>query len=379
MGERVKVALVPCADYDRAEVKEKLRIGFDLLGGVRACVGEAARPLLKPNLLRGATPEKAVTTHPAVLLGVTELLIEEGYADITCGDSAGFGAAEKILRELGAADELQAKGVRLSSFDTSEAVDFPEGIHAKSFTIAKDVLDADAILSLSKFKTHALEHITGAVKNQYGCVQGLHKAKGHTMYPSRESFARMLIDLNLFLKPRFYVMDGVVGMEGNGPASGDPVEMGVLLFSDYPVALDTVVCQLMYVDPAIIPTCEYGAKMGLGTMSEEEIEIITPEGTITFAEAQARFGKPDFDVIRKRDRVRGIMGAATLLRVFQKKPRIDASLCRKCGICVESCPVEGKAVDFKKGRDKPPVYTYRKCIRCFCCQEMCPYKAITVK
>ena len=53
--------------------------------------------------------------------------------------------------------------------------------------------------------------------------------------------------------------------------------------------------------------------------------------------------------------------------------------CKKCGICVEACPVEGKALQFKNGRRKPPVYNYHECIRCFCCQEMCPHKAIQVK
>ena len=374
-----QVVLIPCDSYDEELIYQKLREGFALLGGVRACVGEAAHPLLKPNFLRDTAPEKATTTHPAVITAMARILTEEGYADLRCGDSCGFGSSKKIMKDHGLVPAFERYGVQMQGFEKAEFVDFPEGRHAKQFTVARDVLEADAIISLSKMKTHALEIITGAVKNQYGCVQGLHKAQGHTMYPSRESFARMLIDLNRFLAPRFFVMDGVVAMEGNGPASGDPVKMDLLLLSSDPVALDAVFCRLISLDPKVVPTCVFGQEMGLGTMAEEEIEVLTPAGTCTVAEAAEKYGKPDFDVQRKPGRVKGFMGLAMFTRIFQSKPRIREDLCRRCGICIESCPVEGKALAFRKGKSQPPVYNYRKCIKCFCCQELCPYQAIYAK
>lgn len=119
--------------------------------------------------------------------------------------------------------------------------------------------------------------------------------------------------------------------------------------------------------------------MGLGTWKAEEIEILTPEGRISMEEAAEKFGNPDFHVDRRTVR-RGIWERmAKALNLFQKKPYIDESLCIRCGVCVKSCPVPGKAVEFRNGRKKAPVYDYKKCIRCFCCQEMCPEKAIKVK
>lgn len=103
-------------------------------------------------------------------------------------------------------------------------------------------------------KTHALERITGAVKNSYGFVYGFHKAKGHTLYPSADSFARMLVDLNQYVKPRLYIMDGIVAMEGNGPGSGEPAPMNVMLMSQDPVALDSVFCHLIHLKPEMVPT-----------------------------------------------------------------------------------------------------------------------------
>ena len=108
----------------------------------------------------------------------------------------------------------------------------------QEFILPKELLEAECVISLSKMKTHALERITGAVKNSYGFVYGKNKAIGHTKYPSADSFARMLIDLNQYVKPRFYIMDGITAMEGNGPGSGDPVAMNLILMSTDPVALD---------------------------------------------------------------------------------------------------------------------------------------------
>lgn len=119
--------------------------------------------------------------------------------------------------------------------------------------------------------------------------------------------------------------------------------------------------------------------MGLGVWRDGEIELVTPEGEISMEDAVKRYGNPDFDVDRRMVRHGIWERMAKALNLFQKKPYIDKDVCIRCGICVKSCPVPGKAVKFSRGKDQPPQYDYRKCIRCFCCQEMCPQKAIKVK
>jgi ferredoxin len=155
--------------------------------------------------------------------------------------------------------------------------------------------------------------------------------------------------------------------------------MNVLLMSTDPVALDGVFCSLVHLQPKLVPTNYHGEKMGLGTWKPEMIQLLTPKGEITMAEAVRRFGNPDFNVDRRVVRSGTWERLAKALNIFQKKPYIDPALCIHCGICVESCPVNGKAVNFKNGKTEAPVYNYKKCIRCFCCQEMCPKKAIKVK
>ena len=356
-----------------------LKQGLDFLGGLENLIPKDAKILLKPNLLKKAEVEKAVITHPVVVGTFARILRENGYEHIVLADSCGHGTTQAVIRGTGMDTYLDK--YHIPAIDYSEGVKtaYPQGIQAKGFILPKELLEQDCVISLSKMKTHALERITGAVKNSYGFVYGFHKAKGHTQYPSADSFARMLIDLNKCVEPKLYVMDGIVAMEGNGPGSGDPVPMNVLLMSTDPVALDSVFSRLVYLKPEMVPTNYHGEKMGLGTWKEENITLLTPDGEISMAEAVKKYGNPAFNVDRTEVRKNIWTRMAGALKIFQKKPYIEADKCIHCGICVQSCPVPGKAVDFRKVKGKPPVYDYRKCIRCFCCQEMCPKKAIKVK
>lgn len=372
------VALVPLNTYDQPLVDAAVRQGVELLGGLRQFMQPEEKIVLKPNLLARALPQKAITTHPAVFSAVCKLLREEGYAHLSYGDSPGNPTTtpDKAAESAGIAEAAARYGVEKADFSSGSVVPFPEGKTAKSFYLCKGVQDADAMINVCKMKTHALERITGAVKNLYGCVTGVNKAAGHAAYPNSDVFADMLADLNLCIRPRLHIMDGVVAMEGNGPTSGTPVHMNVLLFSADPVALDSVFAALVHLSPAAVPTCVSGAKAGVGVMDAESIEVVTPECTLSLAEAQQKYGKADFDVFRGIIRKGFLFNFMPLLPFLQHRPKVDPKKCIACGVCEESCPVPEKAVHSGKGHKAK--YDYKKCIRCYCCQEMCPVKAIEV-
>ena len=393
MDKKSKVVILPCEFYEEEKIYSLLKTGIQELGGLSSLIGKEEKILLKPNLLKKAEVEKAVITHPVVVGAFARILREEGYKNIVLADSCGHGTTRQVIQGTGMDTYLKKYDISAIDYTKGIHVDNPSGIQAKEFILPQELLEADCVISLSKMKTHALERITGAVKNSYGFIYGKNKAIGHTKYPSADSFARMLIDLNQYVKPRLYVMDGIVAMEGNGPGSGDPVNMNVILLSTDPVALDSVFARLVHLKPEMVPTNYHGEKMGLGTCKAENMELIlvreVPEmffdesgleiKEISMEELVFQYGNPGFNVDRIQVRSNVWTRLARALNIFQKKPYIEEDKCVRCGICVNSCPVPGKAVDFRKGKNNPPVYDYKKCIRCFCCQEMCPKKAIKVK
>lgn len=366
------VALVACGTYNDEEVYGAVKKGLDLLGGLSRFLKPGEKIVLKPNVLIGASPERCVCTHPAVLRAVGKILLEAG-ASVTCGDSPSFGGGKINMRIAGlkrVADEL---GIGLADFGRGRTVTHKQALLNKRFVIANGVLDADGLVSLPKLKTHGLTRMTGAVKNTFGCVPGILKGQHHARTPDPYDFAAMLVDLNTLVRPRLYIMDAVMAMEGNGPRSGNPRKLGVLLFSRDPVALDAVACKIIDIDPTFVPTSAPGEKAGLGTYHYEDIEIV--------GDNIEDFICRDFDVVRRPP----VPAAGGHVRRFIKnhtapRPVIDEGRCTSCGICVQHCPVTPKAVDWVEGDEtRPPAHNYNRCIRCFCCQEMCPEGAISVK
>jgi uncharacterized protein (DUF362 family)/NAD-dependent dihydropyrimidine dehydrogenase PreA subunit len=375
---KTKVAIVRCESYEEKTVYEAVKRGLGLIGGIGLFAKKGEKILLKVNNLAGDKPEAAVTTHPAILNAMIKILLEEG-AVVSYGDSPGFEKPETGLRKSGftAVAERFGQGlVKQADFDNGKPVDFPEGIEWKRFDIANACLECDGMISLCKMKTHQLARITGAVKNQFGCVHGMHKASFHVKIPNPISFSKMLVDLNNLLKPRLFIMDGIMAMEGNGPRGGEPISMNCLIISKDPVAVDSTFCRMVGLDPLYVPTIKYGELTGLGTYRLDRIEYV--------GDPLESFVNMKFDVVRKPlagGSLKSLIPKA-IRNALYAKPVIDPAKCIRCGICVNACPVEGKALNFKAGeggRKNPPVYDYSKCIRCYCCQEMCPQKAITVK
>ncbi|WP_228725138.1 DUF362 domain-containing protein [Caproicibacter fermentans] len=216
-----KVALVRCGDYDFGHVKEAVQKGIDLLGGPDGFVSAGEKILLKPNWLSADPPEKCVTTHPSVFKAAAEIFQKAG-AELTYGDSPAFQNPEHAAKRSGIEAVAAELGIAPADFQSGREVFFSEGRQNKKFTIANGVLDSDGVVSLPKMKTHAFQRVTGAVKNQFGCIPGTRKGEFHVRIPDAAAFARMLIDLNSYIRPRLFIMDGILAMEGNGPRGGTP-------------------------------------------------------------------------------------------------------------------------------------------------------------
>jgi uncharacterized protein (DUF362 family)/NAD-dependent dihydropyrimidine dehydrogenase PreA subunit len=232
-------------------------------------------------------------------------------------------------------------------------------------SVSKIVLDADIIISLPKFKTHGLTVLTGAIKNSYGFLPGAQKAKLHRVAGTPERFHEAVVDVFQLRPPDLFIVDAVVGMEGNGPASPDLRDIGVVLASDNAVALDAVIATMMGCDPSRLPFLRRAKERGLGDFDLDSVEVIGELVTV-----------PDFklppisgEALMQNEAIQDMLHSRTLLR-----PQPDPDLCTACGTCVEQCPVSALSLD-----DHLPQVDADTCITCFCCQEICPEKAITLQ
>jgi uncharacterized protein (DUF362 family)/NAD-dependent dihydropyrimidine dehydrogenase PreA subunit len=232
-------------------------------------------------------------------------------------------------------------------------------------SVSKAVLDADIIISLPKFKTHGLTVITGAIKNSYGFLPGAQKAKLHMAAGSAKRFHEMLIDVFRLRIPDLFLVDAVVGMEGNGPASPDLRNIGLILASDNAVALDGVIATMMGCEPGLLRFLQKAKEVGLGDYDLSAIDVIGELKRL-----------PDF-------KLPPLSGEATIQNEAMQtglhsrtilKPQADPKLCTGCGTCIDQCAVSALSMN-----DRIPQVDADTCITCFCCQEICPEKAITLK
>ncbi|WP_295155876.1 DUF362 domain-containing protein [uncultured Brachyspira sp.] len=371
-----KVAVIRCMNYNLEEVKSSIKRAIDLLGGIDLFVKENDKVLLKPNLLAAETADRSVTTHPVVFEAVVSIL-QEKNALVSYGDSPGIGKGSSVALKAGIDEVANRMNVKYADFEEPIGVSYEKGIQEKSFTISKPIQEADVIISLPKLKSHALTTMTGAVKNQFGCIPGFRKAEYHLKLPDFEDFSTMLLDLNKLINPKLYIMDAVLAMEGNGPRNGTPKKVNALIVSADAVALDYAASQIISFDYNTIPTLKMGFKYGFS--NKNDIEIL---GDGIESVKTADFKKPHKGVGIGRSLMK-LSKFPLIKRLFSfiiPKPVIEKNKCVKCGVCVNVCPVTPLALNFdKKGKDYPPEYYYKSCISCYCCQELCPHKAIVLK
>ena len=325
---------------------------------------KAKKVLIKPNVLRASEVKEGIVTHPAVLRAVVEKVETMGPASIVVGDNpglVGYGANEESFKKTGLMEA--AKGYYQNIGNDSQRVDFNPDFMS-TVSLSRIVLDADIIISLPKFKTHGLTVITGAIKNSYGILPGAQKARLHRAAASPERFHEMLVDVFRLRVPDLFLVDAVVGMEGNGPVSPDLRNIGLILASDNGVALDAVIAAMMGCEPGRLRFLQKAKEVGLGDYDFRTIETIGELKSLPDFKLPPLSGERDFH----NKTIQEALHSRTVLR-----PQADPELCTGCGACVEQCPVSALSMN-----NQLPRVDTGLCITCFCCPEICPEKAMTL-
>jgi len=356
---RASLVLTRCCSYNPEEVHSSVAGAIELLGGMGEFVAKGEKVLIKPNLISARLPEEGVTTHPEVVRAVIKL-VKEYTSDISLGDSpGGIGKnTDEVYERSGMKRVAMEEGISLVKFDRARII--------KGMPVALAVLEAERVISVPKFKTHANTILTCAIKNMFGIISGLYKANMHAVAPKAEDFAKKIVDVFSMRAPDLTVLDAVVAMEGNGPATGDLRKMGLIAAGSDAVSIDAVMAKIVGLDPFNVPIIKEAHDRGLGTAEMSDMDII---GLNLKDAVQADFKLPKAYGVYKKIPQPVLKAIISLIKFF---PVINKKICKKCDMCHEICLAGAVDIaEYKIDRSK--------CILCLCCQEICPYKAIYIK
>ena len=250
------------------------------------------------------------------------------------------------------------------------------GVFNKKLVILEALKKADIIFNLCKLKTHGFTGLSNAVKNMFGAIPGLLKAEYHGKFQSLTNFNECLFDIQDFFKDKllFHISDAIIGMEGDGPTRGTPRKINAIILGQNPASVDVVGAKIMNVEPKSIPTITVAQKRGyldenltfdvLGDKVEDfvikDYKSIMPNEYTPFATSMPKFLQ------------------RPLSKWMSQRPIIKPKKCKGCSKCALHCPVKAIEMKDRKGGKYAKV-DYTKCIRCFCCQELCPFGVVKIK
>lgn len=363
-----EVSLAKCTNYNDKEVEAALRKAISAVTDL-SYITEGTRVVIKPNLVSFLSPDRAATTHPVVLNALIRILNEKG-AKITVGDSpGGLFNSVYVNRVYKATGMNNIEGAVLNRNFSQSVHHSDSALRAREFAYTSYLDDADIIINLCKLKTHGMMGMSNAVKNMFGIIPGTVKPEFHFKFPNHNDFADMLIDLNESFRPALCICDAITGMEGNGPTSGTPRDIGLIAASENPYKLDLVCAKIIGLEKDNVPTLKRAFERGLAP--SDAGQVVT-EGDIN------DFIIGDFELIPRKSITFNDAGGSIMAGIIRKcmcsRPALLKHKCVGCGECFRICPA--KAIEMKNNL---PVIDRSKCIYCFCCQEFCPEGAMHVK
>jgi len=356
-----KVSVLKCNSYDNGLVYKTIKKSLEL---INFKFKRNSKVLIKPNMLNPYKPEEAITTHPSIVDAVCKIL-KENKCRIIIGDSSGFfqqGGTRRSFKVAGIEAVAKKYNAELAPFEATKIITIKDknAVVLKEINISSVLKDVDLIINLPKLKTHTLTKYTGAVKNLFGCVPGALKQRYHLIGKNEKGFCNLLLDIYQNIKPGLNIMDGVIGIEGNGPGrEGKIKKAGLIISSENAVALDIIASEIIGFKPRDILTNKYALERRL---FNGKIEVLGEKNI------KVPYKKP----IIARSHLPSFLSNFIYI-IVQAYPYLNKEKCKKCGLCATICPVG--AIKMKEY----PLFNRRKCIACFCCNELCPSAAISLK
>lgn len=372
------VAAARVQEYDFTNIRDVISSHFEILG-VTSEFFSGKKVAIKPNLVMKKTPEAAATTHPVMLDALLSVLADMNVTPIIAESPGGIyskARMEGVYRVCGIEAVAKKYGDILNMDMTWRHMSFKNAVVCHEFDIITPLFEADVIIDLCKLKSHSLTKMSAAIKNFYGSVPGITKFEMHASYPENERFIGMICDLCRMMcenKEIISITDAIVGMEGNGPTGGEPKKIGCMLTSRNPFASDLLAEKIIGFE-GTVPMISEAKRRGYMPESVEELDII---GEKVEDLVVSDFAEPESTKTRGASALQ-FFTHGKIGELFMPRPAVDFKKCRGCAECHNSCPQHTIEMREKKGRKYAHINT-KNCIRCFCCQELCPFIAIETK
>ncbi len=359
-------------EYEKEVLIKSIRKAFE---GFNLSDFSNKRILIKPNLLMATSPEKAVTTHPSVIEAIIEVLKEKKAKEIYIGDTPGnFSTNMEYLYEItGMKRVSEGTGAKLVNLYKDGIIYISGNNLIDRIPIVKFAKDVDYIINVPKLKTHTFMLMTCVIKNLFGLVPGTNKSKMHAIAINSKNFAEILVDIFKEINPVINIVDGILGMEGEGPSAGTPRKFGKIIIGIDPVAVDTISSLILGYKPEEVYTNVIAYKKGLGEMDIEKIEIIGEEKNKLY-NTDVNKVQNLYSFTQRIPKFINIIVPKLYQKLLIQYPLIIEEKCIKCRICEKACP--NGAISLIENK---MTIDYKKCISCFCCHELCPQKAIEIK
>ncbi|MCX6320597.1 MAG: DUF362 domain-containing protein [Bacteroidia bacterium] len=361
-----KVSVRKCKEY---EVHEVYNLISDIYKKTEGPDVQGKRVLVKPNILTDDDPAKCISTHPDVVEAMIRFLQSKG-ATVLVGDSPAVHTQKFKGEKSGIYKVCVATGAKWVDFTVNPV---EKKLRKGKIRIAAVVDQVDLIISLPKFKNHELVYFTGAIKNTLGLVPGFNKAKQHALHQNRNGFGEFLVDLIETVTPDYFLMDAIMGMEGPGPGSGLPIKIGLLLGSTNPLALDMIASRIAGYNPMVVPTSKTALFRKNWLQSEDDINYDGPEISTIIKQGFIKIPISSNNNIA----MQFVMRRIKFLKKIERRPVFIHENCTGCQKCVNICPVQ--AIQPLPSKKTHIVLTDSKCIRCFCCSEVCTDDAVEIR
>ena len=373
------VALGSCASYDDGTLDDALARLLALTPSWEPLFEGDPVVLLKPNLLVAKTVDSAVTTHPRFVAAVARAVRRIHSGKVLLGDSPAVGTTAGVCRRIGLTPMLRDLDVELVNF--TETVEVGGGGGFGPMNIARPLVEADRIINLPKIKTHGQMGLTLATKNLYGAIVGMEKARLH-LHAGRtyETFARLLNEIADRVGSHFAIADAVIGIEGNGPSAGDPRRLGVVAASNDYTAMDRVLAEVLGYGPDSLPMLKLRQADGNPSAVLHNIRVAGDP----VDRHRVHDWKPARPLVAEAIFIPSLL-AQPLRHQLTTRPAFDDRLCNRCALCTRHCAAEAMTLGPRGRRHGGPDAAATaihvdldKCIRCYCCQEVCPEGALSV-